>query len=835
MDPTPLASTSLSSPLKGTSAASPPKITKDGIIEFADGRQFRIKEVKIGDQIINFENLQKNNQEFKQLVENQVVRSFTHNPHIDETANDNGLYNLSLIKEIEKLKNTALNPQHLQELEEGIENLHHQGTKIIQESNLKKHTFTAHIPSNLQTTCIKASAVAFAILTSPIWIPLAGLIYTGSAIHRAIKKTTITDAAESMQIAQEKAKWEAIDKVYESEIRKTKNIIQDSRFRDKPEAISHELMKKANVALQDKEKVFELKLERSLRRAFQRVGQDFDITTFNALKDVLTPRDLKDFENLRFKLRNIAPEITHILTDADIQEMVEQSKALFDDTIIEDQQKLTNLIEALEIPDSDVRETNVKVLFALREVLNSATYEALKEDPSNNLVKLVQLLSSSYWNNVKALPAYQAFGEEVQQNLNAFNALQPGEVITGPKMKEILTESHHHLEKELFTDHGIPAKILYAVNNPLQALDSMSSEGGVLRAVSTAFGRGVYDPHGINNNPSIQGATNAQIRLNQRNIDVTVNNCYGGSPTIGDENKTVISPEYLAMCQAAENNQFAKVKDKRIPTNIYYTNFQNIENPHGEGERSFAIMQLNDRFPLSFTGMTLAKDSKFYMMKEEYKDPIWTDAASFGKEMLEVFANEKTYQYGSRTIETKDMNGKYIGGNGIFLPGGANKWKPVLESIIETANDRFEAIPNQHLINPRELRGAYQEYVYSMIQAYTEMEIAREYAEKTGDTTPLITATRACKENIDRGGAENAKYLHTRFSSSASNEERVSTVIGALECRALSVRKRIILGARLPQVFAFIEHVEKDDFNADLDKLYRQQGLAFNRTPTYSL
>jgi len=198
--------------------------------------------------------------------------------------------------------------------------------------------------------------------------------------------------------------------------------------------------------------------------------------------------------------------------------------------------------------------------------------------------------------------------------------------------------------------------------------------------------------------------------------------------------------------QLAENNQFVNEPDNSMPSIIYYTNLQNIENQHGEGERSFAIMEMNTRYPLSFLGMTLPKDSEFHMMGGKYADGqwkkvenvTWTNATDFGKELLAKFTAEKCFQYGERTVgET---------GNGIYLPRSKPFWERALKMIVEQANTHFSE-QNVKGEDAAKLRGAYQEYVYTMIQAYMEMGLTKFVYDRSGNKTPLLTAIRACKEN----------------------------------------------------------------------------------------
>ena len=80
-----------------------------------------------------------------------------------------------------------------------------------------------------------------------------------------------------------------------------------------------------------------------------------------------------------------------------------------------------------------------------------------------------------------------------------------------------------------------------------------------------------------------------------------MNNCYGGSPTIGDH---LIAPEFEAAIQAAENNQLSpkEARDPAIPMVVIYNNLQNLDKKHGEGPRSRTIMLLMINTPSLLEG-----------------------------------------------------------------------------------------------------------------------------------------------------------------------------------------------------------------------------------------
>ena len=81
-------------------------------------------------------------------------------------------------------------------------------------------------------------------------------------------------------------------------------------------------------------------------------------------------------------------------------------------------------------------------------------------------------------------------------------------------------------------------------------------------------------------------------------------------------------------------------------------------------------------------------------------------------------------------------------------------------------------------------------------------------------------AISACKENIDRGGMENTKYMYTRLSE--NYEQRLSLILGVMHSRALSSRDRVILQSRMPQILSFMKATEPEDFRAQLMEFYQE-------------
>lgn len=491
--------------------------------------------------------------------------------------------------------------------------------------------------------------------------------------------------------------------------------------------------------------------------------------------------------------------------------------------------KFNNDLYALRTRMSELAndsESYKKIMDDLRSLLQSNVYNAIRHDPSQEAVKFLHLTCASLWNDVRAMEAFQTFGDAAIGSAPKDSTTI--DTTLGERTASTLEQSIVNVKSELLTDHGIPAKILYAITNPRQALGSLASEGGFPRQVAAFFGKGCYDPHRLLNIPSLQGQTIAKIGNSDQ--EILIDNVYGGSPTIGDKD---IDPIFLAVIHAAENNQFGPSEHRmaEIPDKIFYTNFQDLGKKGGEGPRSVTIMKLNEQYPCAFTGITLTKDSEFYMRTEGLKE--WPGVDSFGDTMRTKLMDDSSFSLENRvrTIKNHVKNED----PGFYFPGKATDWQPFFDNIIAAANEVFEDQQPQNEAEVAALCGAYQEFVYHSIQCQMEFKLANSMQQQ-GLKSPRIHSQRACKENIDRGGVANATYLYLRLplpQDETESRTREELVAGALHSRALLARGRMILEARLPQNLALIAKIEPDQFMSVQNELIKQQGIAIRGLPEF--
>lgn len=672
--------------------------------------------------------------------------------------------------------------------------------EMIKENILEKEH---HISkgSSLKTSKKMLAFGAF-VLLSPTYFFVSSL-YAGLNKGREllkISKNSLANKSQEMKQTEEKNKCDSMKSV----------IINHLNCGSIGEAKVNEITEGLVEKLKDGKGIISTKVERHLLRALARQGVPLTPETKQAIKTLAHQIDInKDIgQQLKALSTGELGKALSTISSGQLKKIEDaikkETKALEspEDSAKQLEKDLEEMISVLQNPgNKNDSVVNREFTAKLRQALKSDAYQALKEDPNNPTVKLLHNLSSGIWNDVKSLDAYKEMGKSINKEGEISNKESSGEEISNN-----LKGLHKKISKKLYTDHGLVNKISYAITHPEQFMGSMASEGGIPREIVRYMGKDVYDSHGqLSNNPSIQGTTT----IKSDDSTLTVQNCYGGSPTIGDDE---ISPEFHALIQAAENNQFSDNPLDTVPSMIYYTNLQNLDKAEGEGPRSRTIMRLNQEYPLSFFGMTLSKDSSLYMMKDLRKstDPI---------------NQEEVKEFGTTLLNNlKEGVGKPA--NGFYFHGNSKEWDPVFNKIIENANGYFA---QDHVLEGKtkyQIQGAYQEYVYSMLQSYWEMKLG-EVLKQRGLKDSTLTTISACKENIDRGGMDNMKKGYLRLPKDHADRDALLT--GMTYGRALSARDRVILGKRMDQVLSLLGTIEPEAFLAEQEKLLSSFGMKIDQ------
>lgn len=470
---------------------------------------------------------------------------------------------------------------------------------------------------------------------------------------------------------------------------------------------------------------------------------------------------------------------------------------------------LKDLEDVNNLHDKRPVKANRAFIADFRKVLKHPVYQAIKFSSEQPVVALLHHLAAAIWNDVHILPQYKAVGEAIiSDGQLKLSENQP----SNASLTNLLRASQAVIAKRHYANDSWISKIGYALTHFWHVMGTLASEGGFVRHIPALLGVDQYDSHGtLSNNPSIQGTSFWE----GPSVKGRVNNCYGGTPTIGDH---LIAPEFTALLQAVENNLLASKEffSQDIPLKVIYNSLQNIDKCHGEGPRSHAIMHMNEAYPLSFSGAILAKDTAIYQMKSP-EHVVFEGGGQFA-----VVLKEKLMQ-GLLSPEKS--------GHGFFFFRQGYQWEQLFDLILKHVSLKFEALGYSDDLTVRsKLQAAYQEYVYSLLIAVFEcQQLANLNA--AGFDDPLITEITACKENIDRGGMENTKYMYLRLPlmperlMPLSGLQQLEYLIGIMNSRSISARDRAILKERMPQVLAFIELVSPADFNRTLAQLLKELNL----------
>lgn len=691
-----------------------------------------------------------------------------------------------------------------------------------------------------------------ALISSPL-IALGYVIYRIVPTKFKTEKQKLTKSIETMKKTEELDKLNTMKGALISLI-SSKKVNQDSPAEQIAEHSIAYLTDGLKICLEGpkKDKIIQNKQASQILRRLK----SFGLLTPQWINAIKKP-EVQDFFSESFRNQSpdvVADALADIIKNNDVFITQEQLKnileAPFEDinipteaNIKEFKNKFDNLYDIFkDDANKNPTKANREFIQNLRELIKDPVYQYLKEDSSQPAIHLIHRCVSDIWNKAPALSAYIEVGAEIigmtlkpkEEHGKTLTAEKQAEKSkSGKDIAELIEKSHKKVTSIYSTDHGIPAKAVYAATHLRQALGSMNSEGE--GSFAQFLSRGKYDSHGtLSNNPSLQGTTS----LKWGEGDATINNCYGGSPTIGDDE---IAPEFEALLQAAENEQLKdpKNRDSTIPMVVNYNNLQDLNKKTGENARSSAIMKLNEKYPLSFRGTTFSKDSALYMMNKQ-KDVVWESPKQFGPEMKKQL--EKCFD------DPKNVE------HGFYFHGKKEDWSPIFNEVIDSAVKHFSsrslakernkirqlegqileclgkqppdnegaALKKAELIKEKKVfQGAFQEYVYSMLNAVLEMESIKSLAEQ-GIKDPKIMAISACKENIDRGGMENTKYMYLRLSK--GERHRATKITTVAHLRAIAVRDRAILEKRMPQVLNFLKTTDPDDFNTSLGTLIEKLG-----------
>lgn len=458
---------------------------------------------------------------------------------------------------------------------------------------------------------------------------------------------------------------------------------------------------------------------------------------------------------------------------------------------------------------------NIEITKKFRTALNCRAYQAMKYDTESDAIKYLHKLAYAMYTSRGSAESQQEIAETLLNSPRENATPEDGIFLTeannpnNPFGNEVVNRFHQANKEGRETlelaDGGTIAHISYGLRHPEQVRGVVASWRG-LKGKIGSIGH-TYDPHLLSNNSSLQGTTHITVTKNNNVTSGEIKNIYGPSPTVGDK----VAPEFLALCQGGENNltwalkQKNKTPDSQLPTKIVFINLQKWDKSAGEGGRSVALMGLNNKFPNVCKVITLSKDSKLYREKSKsnIESFVWSgNPKIFGREMLNEL--EKELEQGVNKSRVKNPS--------CCFPASFDR--NILKKAIEQANESFKGHGFQRGAAAYKLRGAYQEYVYQLIQRQSEIEAVKELnglGIKEGD----VVVKASCKEHADRGGMNGMALAYLR-SNGKEEEEEVNQIVGAGLYRALVAKDRMVQGERITHPLAMMEYISPQTFQQNV-------------------
>jgi hypothetical protein len=464
-----------------------------------------------------------------------------------------------------------------------------------------------------------------------------------------------------------------------------------------------------------------------------------------------------------------------------------------------------------------VAEVNEKILILTRKAVQTEAYKALCTDESLPAIRYLHRIVMASFANQQPLDAYREIGEETLKQAEKGASVSKLEQSTFPKVLQWLREA-------AITCHltASDKTCEYILENKRIAFSALQGEVpgwriawgekiGLLRPFRALLSRardallGRYDPRMAENS----SGTLFKERVGLQGSSKEVVFMYTPSPTLGDE----VSPEAEAFLQALENRQFmSKEELDKEPsyaqaTHWSFASLQNIDAPN-EGFRAKSIMELNRRFPLSFTGITVSQDSGFYRdldrhirgdkkveqsminhgrdgFTESYRDQMKT----------EVFGGGGGYRFPEPMDQDFESKGKQI----IDYAFEVVSLSSELTRPKQGTNETKKGYNDKLCLWQWRQRAAFRELANLGIMRYWQL---RSLGSQGTDV-----ATCCCKECIDRGGKMMGEMM---WALGDGSPETLKQVFTAVQGRALLSRNRIILPERLTPFLALTEMVPQD-------------------------
>jgi hypothetical protein len=347
-----------------------------------------------------------------------------------------------------------------------------------------------------------------------------------------------------------------------------------------------------------------------------------------------------------------------------------------------------------EQPISLGRKNVVECRTLLDGALHLPAYKLCKHDENNGYVRFLHMLSIASFAKPKVVSAYSHLGNMIFAN-NDLSLLEAWQ-----KARETLNEQKNTIKTKI------------EANRPEHATKESENNSGTLYK--------------------------EKFSLGENNLTARVIVC----PRV-TENEQIT--RFHAILQSIENQRLNHNLYMRKVMQLAYTNLQNFYKGD-EGESSQTLMKLNDLYPFSFSGISIATNSQYIDMQnknhsidEDLKEGLYKE-----------LTDDRNFHLPNEAINEK--------GGYYFPPNRKNEFIAVIKQIIDIAyNVISESKPEEILDNT--CAEAFGELVRFGLVHYHELKCLADLKEEPLPEKVAMFVLRICKGCVDRGAKTNAGLL----------------------------------------------------------------------------
>lgn len=477
--------------------------------------------------------------------------------------------------------------------------------------------------------------------------------------------------------------------------------------------------------------------------------------------------------------------------------------------------------------DIDPASRTNAILMVLRQALSRPAYALMRCDETNPTIHLLHTLVLASFSHSETLSAYLLLGKAIcdtaKSKIKRIDSL--GDILTSAR--EVAANAGFPEDDPLVNnwiisqtaERVLPEKMATSISKVMDlvgvgfyylaaGVSVRRTAKAVLNYTKALFIDTEKDYRGHYGN--LPSALYVEKFTGKDNASVSLRVIIGPSPAQG----STIHREFHALLQALENRHFTPIENDRFP--FKFLTYTNLQNRFGgaEGRQTNAIMDLNERYPISFKALTLSADPL-------PNCPVFDETIK--TKMLAVLESDQTF-----TLEDLSIKSNYY-----FSATDREQWTPIFQAIVKKAYDfvaRYAEIAKDKKV------GVFCDLVHLSIIRYQESLAVAKFMQAGEDTQ--ILASRICAVCVDRGMMVNSELMYL-LGHMAQLTAQIDLGRGILAKKRLPLEKRIsqigILAHNRTMNERIVQFLEEIQELAAPDEPIRSSGISYPGCPPEAL